>query len=148
METTHLTIKENISNVEITDLLKRHGITSTLQRVEIAQIMLSRKCHYSAEQVLEKVNRGRSIVSKATIYNTLRLFAEKGIVKEIFADPAKVYYEPKVSGHHHFFNEDTGDLTDIEPGQMTVSGIPASPAGTEVEGVDIIIRVRKLDVSR
>jgi len=130
---------------EITDILRRHGITSTLQRVEIAQILLAKKAHYSAEQVLDMVNHGRDVVSKATVYNTLKLFAEKGLVKEIFADPAKVFFEPKTTEHPHFFNEITGELIDIDPELVKIESLPEAPAGCHVRGVDVIIRIRNTE---
>jgi len=130
------------TTTEIADLLRDHGITATLQRVEIARILLSKKQHVSAEQVLEKVNKGRSLVSKATVYNTLRLFAAKGLVKEVIVDPTKVFYEPKTNDHHHFFNVDTGELTDFDVDFPLVDNLPHTPEGMSVVGVDITVRVR------
>lgn len=134
--------KQPLTMAEFADLLRDHGITSTLQRVEIAQVILSKPQHLSAEQVLEKVNRGRSIVSKATVYNTLRLFAKKGLVREVIADPTKVFYEPMSTEHHHFYNVETGELVDIEPEQITIQGVPEPPNGSQAIGVDVVIRIR------
>ena len=130
------------STIEVTDLLRSHGITSTLQRVEIAQALFEKRQHLSAEQVLERVNKGRSIVSKATVYNTLRLFSQKGLAKEIIADPTKVFFEPASTDHHHFFNVDTGELTDIEPSDVSIVSLPDAPGTATVVGVDVIVRVR------
>lgn len=143
MEATVLGDRAAITS-EITDLLRKHGITSTLQRVEIAQVMFSKLQHLSAEQVLEKVNRGRGIVSKATIYNTLRLFVEKGLIKEIIADPTKVFYEPKSTDHHHFFDVDSGELIDIRSDSIKVDAIPQPPQGYSMLGVDVVVRVRAM----
>jgi Fur family iron response transcriptional regulator len=125
---------------EITDLLRGHGISATLQRVQIAQLMFTRPQHLCAEQVLDNVNQSRPAVSKATVYNTLRLFAAKGLVREIIADPTKVFYEPKTNGHHHYFDVDSGELTDIAPGAVVVSGVTV-PAGRRLLGVDVVIRI-------
>ncbi|VAX19429.1 hypothetical protein MNBD_NITROSPINAE01-1807 [hydrothermal vent metagenome] len=130
------------STIEVTDLLRRHGITSTLQRVEIAQTLFEKRQHLSAEQVLEKVNQGRNIVSKATVYNTLRLFSQKGLAKEIIADPTKVFFEPASTDHHHFFNVDTGELIDIEPSDVSIEGLPSAPGNAIIVGVDVIVRMR------
>ena len=127
---------------DFANLLRDKGVNSTLQRVEIAQVILSKPQHLSAEQVLEKVNKGRNIVSKATVYNTLRLFAQKGLIKEIIADPAKVFYEPMTTDHHHFYNVDTGELVDIDPGQIKIDGVPEPPDGSTPIGVDVVIRIR------
>lgn len=99
---------------DIINKLRSSGVTPTTQRVEIAQILFARPQHLSAEQILKMVNEeSNSTASKATIYNTLGLFAKKGLVKEVIVDPSKVFYDSNVSKHFHFFNTDTGLLTDI-----------------------------------
>lgn len=132
----------------LADLLRERGITSTLQRVEIAQVILTKLQHLSAEEVMARVNRGRHVVSKATVYNTLRLFAKKGLVREVIADPAKVFYEPVTTDHHHFFNMDTGEIVDIEPGKIKIKGAPKPPGGAVAVGVDVVIRIRGKDNDR
>ncbi len=121
--------------------LKSHNITPTQQRVEIAQILFERPQHLSAEQVLAKVN-GTTAVSKATVYNTLGLFARKGLIHEVVVDPSKVFYDSNVVKHHHFYNLDTGLLTDIEIGAIELNSMPELPTGTKSVAVDVIIRVR------
>lgn len=138
------------SSAEVSHLLKKHGVIATMQRVEIAQSLLDRRQHVSAEEVLHKVNKasnGRAVVSKATVYNTLKLFANKGLIREIFADPLKVYYEPTTNDHHHFFDVDTNTLLDIDPDKISLTRIPAPPAGSKVIGVDVIIRVASQSAS-
>lgn len=127
---------------DLVGLLRRHGINPTQQRLEIAQILLARPQHMSAEQVLSEVNQGQALVSKATVYNTLGLFARKGLVREVIVDPSKVFYDSNVSAHHHYFNVDTGELTDIPGHTMTLPGLPTPPEGTEAVAVDVIVRVR------
>jgi Fur family iron response transcriptional regulator len=126
----------------VSALLKARGITPTQQRLEIAQLLFARPQHLSAEQLLEQVNQGRMRVSKATIYNTLNLFSRKGLVREIIVDPTKVFYDSNLSRHHHFFNVDTGELTDVPPDGIGLDQLPEVPAGTVLEGVDVIIRIR------
>ena len=87
----------------IVDKLKSSGVTPTTQRVEIAQILFARPQHLSAEQILGMVNESSSTASKATVYNTLGLFAKKGLVKEVIVDPSKVFYDSNVTKHFHFF---------------------------------------------
>lgn len=91
---------------------------------------------------MELVNGGRPRVSKATIYNTLNLFSRKGLVRQIIVDPTKMFYDSNVGKHHHFYNIDTGELTDVPPGSIQVDDLPELPAGTVAAGIDVIIRVR------
>ena len=132
---------------EIIRLLNDHGIQPTQQRVLIALVMFEKPQHLSAEQVLDAVNQdestdSRSNVSKATVYNTLGLFARKGIINEVIVDPSRIFYDSNTLPHHHFYNVDTGVLTDIDRTQVELSRLPELPAGTEPAGVDVIVRVK------
>lgn len=134
-----------LSEEQATDRLREYGILPTQQRLQIAQVLLTRDQHVSADQVLEMVNATGSGVSKATVYNTLGLFAAKGIVREVNVDPTRIFYDTNNTAHHHFYNVDSGELSDIEPGFVPVEQLPQVPAGTVVDGVDVIIRLRKDD---
>jgi len=126
----------------IVELLRSHDVYPTQQRVEIGRIVLARSQHLSADQVMAMVNSdGRAVVSKATVYNTLGLFADKGLVREVIVDPAKVFYDSNTSTHHHFYNKTTGELADIEADQLVVNNLPELPAGAEIDGVDVVIRI-------
>lgn len=124
------------------DKLRRHGITPTHQRMEIAYALFSRGEHLSADRVLAIVNDRHLETSKATVYNTLNLFLEKKLIREVIVDPSKVFYDPNPAPHHHFYNVDTGELTDIDADRVEVSGLPELPEGVVTEGVDIIVRIR------
>ena len=126
----------------IIEKLQGAGVTPTQQRIEIAQILFAKPQHLSAEQVLNMVNVDRPRVSKATVYNTLGLFAEKGLVKEVIVDPSKVFYDSNTSEHHHFYMLDSGELRDIDTHQLRIDNIPALPEGTVTDGIDVVIRVR------
>ena len=125
----------------IAEHLRVHGITPTQQRVDIAEILFTRAQHLSADQVLEVVNHDQALVSKATVYNTLGLFARKGLVREVIVDPSKVFYDSNVEVHHHFYNVDTGELTDIDVAAVKIENLSDLPEGTEASGVDVVIRI-------
>ncbi|WP_018878802.1 Fur family transcriptional regulator [Thioalkalivibrio sp. ALE28] len=123
------------------ELLREHAISPTEQRVEIARVMFARHQHLSAEQILAQLVRHSSRVSKATVYNTLNLFAEKGLVREVLIDPAKLFYDSNLNPHHHLFHTDTGELEDVDPARIDISDLPPLPEGKELQGVDVVIRV-------
>ncbi len=134
--------KYPLSRTEVIDLMRKKGVNPTQQRVEIAQVLFAEPQHVSADQVLGMVNKQRSIVSKATVYNTLGLFASNGLVREVIVDPTKVFYDPTTAPHHHFYNADTGELLDIESDSLLMGELPPLPSGTEVDGIDVVIRIR------
>lgn len=119
------------------------GISPTPQRIEIARILLARPQHLSAEQILTRVKAGGIAVSKATVYNTLGLFARKGLVREVVVDPNKVFYDSNVTDHHHFYDVESCTLTDIDAEAIEIGRLPRAPAGREMAGVDVIVRIRK-----
>jgi Fur family iron response transcriptional regulator len=123
-------------------MLREHGVLPTQQRLMIARVLFSRCQHYSADQVMNIVNEGRDRVSKATVYNTLGLFARNGLVREVIVDPARVFYDTNTRDHHHFYNIDTGELIDIDRSELKISALPKLPDDTVAAGVDVIIRVR------
>jgi Fur family iron response transcriptional regulator len=126
----------------VRSLFEQHGILPTPQRVEIAGILLERPQHLSADQIIERLKASDSGVSKATVYNTLNLFAERGLVREVMVDPVRKFYDSTTRPHHHFYNLDTGELADIPDDQVAFDQLPESPEGTERESVELLIRVR------
>ena len=123
-------------------LFDKHGIMPTPQRVEIAGILLERPQHLSAEHILERLKASGSSVSKATVYNTLNLFSERGLVKEVMVDPVRKFYDSTTHPHHHFYNVDSGELSDIPDEQVCFKDLPELPEGTERESVEVLIKVR------
>lgn len=131
-----------MSRADILSLFDQHGILPTPQRIEIADILLARPQHLSAEQIIETLRDAGSSVSKATVYNTLNLFGERGLVKEVMVDPVRKFYDSTTHPHHHFYNVDSGELSDIPDHLVGFSELPDPPAGTEAQSIELLIRVR------
>ncbi len=126
----------------VAQMLRLHGITPTHQRIEIALVMFEKRWHPSAEQILAAVNVRYAESSKATVYNTLKLFLEKGLVRELIVDSNKAFYDSNTSVHHHFYDVSSGEITDIPAEGVHIDGLPALPAGMVTAGIDIIVRTR------
>ena len=125
-------------------LFEKYGILPTPQRLEIAHILLEKPQHLSAEHIIEKLKAAESGVSKATVYNTLNLFSERGLVKEVMVDPVRKFYDSTTHAHHHFYNVDSGELSDIPDEQIRFQDLPELPEGTERESIEVLIKVRDL----
>ncbi len=128
---------------EIIALLREYGISPTNQRIKIGQILFVRDQHLSAEQVITLANQNNYAVSKATVYNTLGLFADKGLLREVVVDPTKLFYDTNLDPHHHFYYPDTGTLVDVHADKIQIDSIPDLPDGASIEGVDVIIRLNR-----
>jgi Fur family iron response transcriptional regulator len=124
-------------------LLAAHGVRVTPQRLAVARVLLDRPQHLSADVIAARLRARGLSASKATIYNTLRVFAAQGLVREVVVDPERVFYDSRVDAHHHFWNEDTHELTDIPALGVALSDLPPLPPGTETAGVDVIVRLRR-----
>ena len=133
-----------MSRSDILVQFDRHNILPTPQRVTIAEILLAEPQHLSAEQIIARLRETGSTVSKATVYNTLNLFGERGLIKELCVDPERRLYDSRTTLHHHFYNVDTGELTDIDQDQVNFSQLPELPDGTVGESVEVMIKIRRL----
>ncbi len=131
-----------MSRSDILSLLKSHGVMPTPQRMEVAEVLLDRAQHLSADQIMDRLRDAGSLVSKATVYNTLKLFSEKSLVKEVNVDPSRKFYDSTTHAHHHFYHVDSGELSDIAADQVSIMSLPDLPEGTEQESVEVLIRVR------
>lgn len=127
---------------QVAALLESHGILPTQQRIDIAHMLFQRPQHLAAEQVLAEVNERYGHVSKATVYNTLGLFVRNGLVREVLIEPGRVFYDSNTRDHHHVYNVDSGELTDIPASCVAIKADPGLPKGTRIEGMDLVIRVR------
>lgn len=123
--------------------LRNLGVAPTAQRVRIAAEIFAAPQHFSADQLFNRTNAQGRGVSKATIYNTLELFARKGIIRELVVDPTRIFYDSTPHPHYHFYDPDTGELSDIPADQVSVQIPQQLPPGTEVAGVEVIIHLRR-----
>jgi Fur family iron response transcriptional regulator len=133
--------RDRLTREQAQGLLDLHGIAPTEQRLEIARLLFARHQHLSAEQILAQLSRQASQVSKATVYNTLKLFAETGLVREVIIDSAKRFYDSNPNPHHHLFHTDSGRLEDVAPARVEITDLPGLSSEMEVLGVDVVIRV-------
>ena len=129
------------ADVEAT--LRAHRVQPTPQRLEVGMLLLAGPCHVSADQILQALRRAGSRISKATVYNTLKVFSRAGILQEVAVDPSRLVYDSTPTRHHHFLNEDTGELTDIDPADVALLRLPALPEGTRATSVEVIIRLKR-----
>jgi Fur family iron response transcriptional regulator len=138
-----LGINNDPEQTALADRLKVCGIIPTRQRLEIAAILLRQPQHLAADQILAMVKKRYGQASKATIYNTLKLFSERGLVREVVVDPNRIFYDSTTVAHHHFYDVESGKLTDISPEDVVFERLPELPEGAKTDGVDVIVRIRR-----
>jgi Fur family transcriptional regulator, iron response regulator len=133
---------EIVGEEEIARRLIAAGVFPTKQRLDVGLVILAKPQHLSADQIIAGIRAMGSRVSKATVYNTLNLFCERGLLRTVEVDPTRHYYDSTIDAHHHFYNVDTGEITDIPLDAISLQVGTALPPGTEQAGVEVVIRVR------
>jgi Fur family iron response transcriptional regulator len=125
-------------------MLRSVGLRPTRQRLALARLLFDSGIdrHVTAEILHEEAMAAGARVSLATVYNTLHQFTDMGLLREVVVDCGRAYFDTNVGEHHHFFFESEGRLEDIPADQVHFAEIPKAPSGTEIAGVDVIIRVR------
>ena len=125
------------------DRLKTVGLRPTRQRLALAKLLFDAgDRHVSAEQLHEQAQAASMRVSLATVYNTLHQFTSAGMLREVVVEPGRAYFDTNTSDHHHFYHAADGTLEDISGDRLAVATLPPPPAGTAIERVDVIIRVK------
>ena len=126
--------------------LRSSNLRPTKQRLKICQFLFNREktFHFTVETLNKKINKnGANKVSLATIYNTVEAFTCAGYLKEILTSKNKSYYDTNIKSHHHFYDEESKELTDIHHSQIKLSKVPIPPKGKKIKNLEVVIRIQK-----
>ncbi len=125
--------------------LRDAGVRPTRQRLALAKLLLDgRERHVTAELLHAEAIASGVKLSLATVYNSLHQFTAAGLLKEVVVDASRTYFDTNTGQHHHFFDEADGRLADIPVDQVSIGRLPVPPAGREIAGVDVVIRIRRV----
>ena len=134
------------NNTHFEEKLRSAGLRPTKQRLKMCEILFDRKktFHFTVETLNKKINKyGATKVSLATIYNTVEAFTNAGYLKEILTSKNKSYYDTNIKSHHHFYDEGSKELTDINYSQIKLSKVPVPPKGKKIKNLEVVIRIQK-----
>lgn len=132
---------------EVVDVLRSRGIQPSAQRVAVAQHVLDAHDHPGADDVFARVRKKFPMVSRATVYNTLNVLVEKGLLRALVIAEGKVVFDPKTEAHHHFIDESTGAIHDVPWEALQVSNVGALP-GLDVREYQVVLRGRRRKAGR
>ena len=124
------------------DRLRSSGLRPTKQRVAICKILFDRKetFHFTIEILKKKIEKNiKNEIALATIYNTVNALQNNGYLKEISLKGNKTYFDTNSSNHHHFYDEDTGELIDIKNESIIVSKLPLPPKGKKIKEFEVTV---------
>ncbi len=134
--------KNTCISYDASNELHAHGIYPTRQRLAIANRLFAKYQHITAEDIYESICSEQLKVSQATVYNTLGLFVKKGLLNEIFVDSTKTFYDTNIAPHQHFYNIDSGELSDITPPLEPALLHNKLPDNTLIDSINIVVRIK------
>ncbi len=133
-----------MKHIEILNKLRSSGLRPTKQRVEIAKFLFDREktIHFTVESLNKLLLKKTSTkFALATIYNTVHAFKAAGHLNEIEVRGKKTYFDTNVSNHHHFYDNDTSELIDINAKDVVIQKLPKAPNGKKIKNIEVFINL-------
>ena len=124
--------------------LRSSGLRPTKQRLTICKVLFDKKetFHFTIDKLKKKIEKNtKNKISLATIYNTVHAFKNNGYLKEISLQGNKTFFDTNSTSHHHFYDQDTGDLMDIKNEDIFVSKLPSAPKGKKIKEIEVTVSV-------
>jgi len=101
-------------SADIESKCKQKGVRLTDQRKLIAKVMSDSESHPDVDELHKKVNKFNSKISIATVYRTVKLFEEAGVVSKHDFKGSKSRYEQAPEEHHdHLIDINSGEITEF-----------------------------------
>ena len=124
------------------DRLRSSGLRPTKQRLIISKILFGKSStfHFTIEN-LKKIIEKKDKISLATLYNTVHALKKKGYLKEISLKGNKTFFDTNTKNHHHFYDENKGNLIDIKDEDVALSKVPQVPMGKKVKEIEVIVSI-------
>ena len=126
------------------DRLRSSGLRPTKQRLTICKILFDRKdtFHFTIDKLKKKIEKNtKSKISLATVYNTVHAFKNNGYLKEISLQGNKTFFDTNSKSHHHFYDQNTGDLVDIKNEDIILSKLPSTPKGKKIKEIEVTVSI-------
>ena len=133
----------NNSSVFI-EKLRSSGLRPTRQRIQISKVLFDREntFHFTIQDLSQIIkNEFNEKISLATVYNTIHEFKKKGYLKEISVNSNKSYFDTNISTHHHFFNENTNELIDLDDKDVGKINIKKKIPGKKINSVEVLVKI-------
>ncbi len=134
MEDHGTTVDDQLARFD--DICREHGVKATHQRLEIYRELVMTDEHPDAEMVYKRVQRRIPAISLDTVYRTLRLFAEKGVISRLGAHVERMRFDGNTDPHHHFVCAQCGLICDVHSEKLDAFPPPAEVS--EIGNVDSV----------
>ena len=132
-----------MTNEQLAQRLRDHDMRPTKQRLAIAAHLFDgTDKHVSAESVYTNLQQSGIHLSIGTVYNSLRHFADAGLLRAVPGLGDHLTYDTNIGAHHHLLDVDTGEIIDIPAISQPVTSADL-PEGFELEAVEITYKVKR-----
>jgi Fe2+/Zn2+ uptake regulation proteins len=102
-----------ITEIEIKEYLKKAGVKASFQRIAIMSFLIKNPIHPTVDVIFNNLQPSIPTLSKTTIYNTLKLLEDQGLIRSLLIDEKNVRYDADLSSHAHFKCKKCGLLMDV-----------------------------------
>ena len=132
------------NNSNFSEKLRALGLRPTLQRIQICKVLYDREetFHFTIQNLSKIIsNKFNKKISLATVYNTVHALKKKGYLKEISINSDKNYFDTNVSHHHHFFDENSKELIDLNSDDVGKIKIKKNIPGKKINSVEVLVKI-------
>ena len=130
------------AKIDTVALLGAARMRPTRQRQALAELLFGGgHRHVTAEELHREARMVGVKVALATVYNSLHRLTRAGLLREVAVDSGRRFFDTNVSHHHHLLDERTGELSDVDEGELVITGLSGVPDGMEIKSVDIVVRM-------
>ena len=133
-----------VKNCNFIEKLRETGLRPTKQRVKICEVLYKREktFHFTINELVKKISEEKNEkISLATVYNTVHAFKKKGYLKEITLNNDSTYFDTNTSHHHHFYDNSTRELIDLNDEDVEKIQINKTLPGKKISSVEILVKV-------
>lgn len=126
--------------------LRHVGLRPTRQRMLLGWLLFAKgDRHVSAEVLFQETQAAHAYLSLATVYNTLNQFSDAGLLRKMVTVGERAVFDTNIGDHHHFLVEQDGTVIDVPDGSVGIISPPSPPPGFRVVGVDVVVRLARLE---
>ena len=132
------------NNDNFVNKLRSSGLRPTRQRIQLCKVLFDRDktFNFTVENLAKMLKKNfDKKVSLATVYNTVHVLKNKGYLKEISINNKKTYFDTNISHHHHFFNENTNELIDLNDKEIGPIKIKKTIPGKKIKSVEVLVKI-------
>jgi Fe2+ or Zn2+ uptake regulation protein len=134
---------------ELTELLRERDLRATSQRVVMHRLLRDHDRHVSAEELLSEAGEQLPGVSLPTVYATLELFEQLGIVRRVNGGGGTLLWDTRADAHHHMICRNCGRIEDMEtPLDLERAHRTAARAGFQPDRAEVVVSGLCADCAR